>query len=574
MRAVEHMLHVLSGDLQGQSFDVGRELVVGRSTACDIFVPDRRISRRHARFYVEGRTLFVEDLQSHNGTFVNGKRVARMQLFGSDVVRIGTSQFEIAMREGGGLSGNTSQPTAHLVKPVTDVTSPDLGTMLAEEYFAALGLADTPSGQPRSEAEIEFLVRQTRNFAVLHEISKALQAGHDRDTMLDRVLGLVRKVLSADRGYVVRLDEAGRFVPLAAQTRAGTVRPDSGAVRMSETVAEQVVHDRCGIITSDAVTDERFSAAESVVLNDIRSLLAVPMLVGERVIGVIEVETTATINGFTENDLDLMTVVAGMVGAALENLDLAEQRERTIKELEQAQQKLLEAQDRLVRSEQMAAVGRVASGIAHEVKNHLAPLMLADMLRRDYPDDQDIQESAELMLEAQRRILGLVDEIRRFASGNKAEIEMGLDDLAQVAGNVIRFVRCDARVRAVELVADAPVVAEFDANRLRQVLINLIRNAVDAADPVAGVVTVRVLRDGENAVVEVQDNGRGIPAEVAARIYEPFFTTKGEHGLGLGLDISRSIVQAHGGTLEHEPAPGGGTIFRVTLPVEQPIALG
>lgn len=574
MSTVEHMLHVLSGDLQGQSFDVGRELVVGRSTACDIFVPDRRMSRRHARFYVEGRTLFVEDLQSHNGTFVNGKRVARMQLFGSDVVRVGTSQFEIAVREGGGLSGNTSQPTAHLVKPVIDVTSPDLGTMLAEEYFAALGLADTPSGQPRSEAEIEFLVRQTRNFAVLHEISKALQAGHDRDTMLDRVLGLVRKVLSADRGYVVRLDEAGRLVPLAAQTRAGTVRPDSGAVRMSETVAEQVVHDRCGIITSDAVTDERFSAAESVVLNDIRSLLAVPMLVGERVIGVIEVETTATINGFTENDLDLMTVVAGMVGAALENLDLAEQRERTIKELEQAQQKLLEAQDRLVRSEQMAAVGRVASGIAHEVKNHLAPLMLADMLRRDYPDDQDIQESAELMLEAQRRILGLVDEIRRFASGNKAEIEMGLDDLAQVASNVIRFVRCDARVRAVELVADAPVVAEFDANRLRQVLINLIRNAVDAADPVAGIVTVRVHRDGENAVVEVQDNGRGIPAEVAARIFEPFFTTKGEHGLGLGLDISRSIVQAHGGTLEHEPAPGGGTIFRVTLPVEQPIALG
>ncbi len=571
---MEHTLHVLSGDLQGQTFPVGSELVVGRSTACDIFVPDRRMSRRHARFYCEGRNLFVEDLQSHNGTFVNGKRVSRMQLFGSDVVRVGTSQFEIGVRDGADAAGHISQPTAHLIKPVTDVTSPDLGTMLAEEYFEALGLGESREGQPRSEAEIEFLVRQTRNFAVLHEISKALQAGHDRSTMLARVLGVVRKVLSADRGYVVRVDEAGGFRPLAMQTRLGTVQPESGDVRMSETVAEQVVRDRCGIITSDAVTDERFSAAESVVLNDIRSLLAVPMLVGDRVLGLIEVETTATINGFSENDLDLMTVVAGMVGAALENLDLAEQRERTIKELEHAQQQLLEAQDRLVRSEQMAAVGRVASGIAHEVKNHLAPLMLADMLRRDYPDDEDIQESAELMLEAQRRILGLVDEIRRFASGNKAEIEMALDDLAQVVRNVIRFVRCDARVRAIDLEADEVIVAEFDANRIRQVLINLIRNAADAAGAEHGIVQVRVGRVGETAFVEVQDNGPGIPVEIAARIFEPFFTTKGENGLGLGLDISRSIIQAHGGDLRHAPAPGGGTIFRIELPVEQPIELG
>ncbi len=574
-KAYEHVLHVLSGEIEGHVFSVLEELVVGRSTSCDIFIPDRRMSRRHARFYREGCNVFVEDLESHNGTYVNGKRVARMQLFRSDVVRVGTSQFEISTREVEQASDVlSSSATSHLFKPVSDVTSPDLGSMMAEDYFNALGLGAVDGGHVRTPDEIEFLVRQTRNFAVLYELSKALQAGLGRDRMLDRVLGLVRKVLKADRGFVLRVDGSGKLEPLAMQTRAGMVSIEAGHVRMSETVADQVVRERCGVITSDAVADERFSAAESVVLNDIRSLLAVPMMVGDRVTGIIEVETTARINGFTENDLDLMTIVASMIGAALENLHLAEQRENTIRELEAAQQKLLDAQGRLVRAEQMAAVGRIASGIAHEVKNHLSPLMLAEMLRRDYPDDEDIQESAELMLEAQRRILGLVDEIRRFASGTKAEITMTIDDLSAVGAKVIRFVRCDARVRAIDLrlAADNPVVAEFDANRVRQVLINLIRNAADAVDPRDGVVIVNVSRVGDTAVVEVSDNGVGIPTDVAERIFEPFFTTKGERGLGLGLDISRAIIHAHGGDLTHRPNPAGGTIFRFELPIEQPLS--
>jgi signal transduction histidine kinase len=572
---VDYTLHVLSGELEGTSVSVLGELVVGRSSSCDLFIPDRRMSRRHARFYREGRDLFIEDLQSHNGTFVNGKRVARMQLFRADVVRIGASQFEVALTELSTDPGHdTGQPTAHLIKPVTDVTSPDLDSMLAEDYFAALGL-DGDAQRPRTAAELDFLLRQTRNFAVLHEVAKALQAGLERAAMLDRVLALVRKVLRADRGFVIRIDEQGSLQPLVVQTREGSSRSPTGQVRMSETVAEQVIRGRCGVITSDAAADERFSAAESVVLNDVRSLLAVPMLVGERVLGLIEVETTGMINGFSENDLDLMTVVASMVGAALQNLELAAQRERTIGELERAQRQLIEAQERLVRSEQMAAVGRIASGIAHEVKNHLAPLLLADMLRRQYPDDEDIQESTELMLEAQRRILSLVDEIRRFAMGTKSEIAMGLEDMSQVAASVIRFVRCDARVRAIVLDLEAPssVIAEFDANRIRQVLINLIRNAADAVDPATGHVVVRVQAAAGQAIVEVQDNGRGIAPAEAARVFEPFFTTKGEHGLGLGLDISRAIVQAHGGELAHRPAPGGGTIFRITLPLEQPLDL-
>ncbi len=548
------------------------DLYVGRSTSCDVFVPDRRMSRRHARFFVEAKSLYVEDLESHNGTFVNGKRIARERLFRSDVVRIGTSQFEVAEASGASLGDSSADlPTAHLVKPMPQGTMPDMATMGPDDFFHAIGVGEPSSGQARTPEEIAFLVKQTRNFAVLHEVAKILQGGHDRATALDRVLALMCQVLKADRAYVVVQQDGGKLVSLASHVR-GAQKGGTQRVRMSETVAEVVIRDRCGVITSDAVADERFSAAESVVLNDIRSVLAVPMIVGDRVTGLIELETTLTINGFSEDDLDLLAVVASMLGTAIENLDLAQAREETIAALEAAQSQLIMAQDRLVRAEQMAAVGRIASGIAHEVKNHLSPFMLADMLRRQYPGDEDIQDAAELMLEAQKRILGLVDEIRRFANGGSTDISMSLNDLSAIAGNIIRFVRCDARIRAVdvELQAPEPVFAEFDADRLRQVLINLVRNAADAVDPRHGQVVVRVGGDDQSVWVDVEDNGVGINEDVAARIFEPFFTTKGEHGLGLGLDISRNIITAHGGELTFRPRPGGGTIFRIGLPRLQP----
>ncbi|MCO4761942.1 MAG: FHA domain-containing protein [Myxococcales bacterium] len=579
----QHELHILSGDLQGQVHVVDGELIVGRSTSCDVFIPDRRMSRRHARFYSEGRSLFVEDLESHNGTYVNGKRVARMQLFTSDVVRVGTSQFEVTAREAiedsapVQLVGDPGGLHPQLVKQVSPHTHPSLTQMLAEEYFDAIGAGGSSEADTTSPEQVRFLVQQTRNFALLHEISKVIQTMADPREMCQVVLGLILKVTRADRGFVVRVDaESGddTLVPLAVLDRKATDNPDGpmrSTLKMSETVAEQVIKERCGVITSDAMSDTRFSGAESLVLNDIHSLLAVPMVVGDRVTGLIEIENNQLINSFTENDLDLLSVVASMVGVAVENLELAQQRERTIAELQEAQEQLLKAQDQLVRSESLAAIGRFASGIAHEVKNHLAPFMLADMLARQYPEDEDVQESAELMLEAQRRILGLIDEIRHFASGASASYEIMPHDLCRVIDGVIRFVKCDARVKAMSVVfepTERPLV-DMDAGRMRQVFINLIRNAADAIDHTDGSIEIRLHEQGDQVIIEVSDNGLGINQDVAHRLFEPFFTTKGDKGLGLGLDISRKIVRAHQGALTFETNAAGGTTFRIIMPTVQ-----
>jgi signal transduction histidine kinase/pSer/pThr/pTyr-binding forkhead associated (FHA) protein len=568
-------LRAITGDLQGQVFSVDVEIVIGRSTTCGIFVPDRRISREHARVYFDGERLFVEDLESHNGVYVNGQRVAKAELFNGDLLRMGMSQFSVSglNRSDSGLVQvvhDTRPLQPRVVRPVESVPT-DLGGFVADDYFAAMGMVDTD--RYLTADRVQQLLQRTRNFAILHEISKALQRYTDLRETMPPLLDLLLQVVRGDRAAIVLLDEDGNLAPKTVRYRDRTTPPgDTGTLRISKTVADYVLTQRCAIITADASADERFSSSDSVLLANIRSLMVVPILVSNRLLGLIEVENNKNINGFDDNDLHLLTVVASMLGVGLDHLDATQARERAMAQLQATHEQLLATQERLVVSERMGLLGRLASGIAHEVKNHLSPFMLADMIASKYPQDQEIQEAAELMLEAQQRILGLVDEIRSFAAGGARQVNIAPHDLVDVIDGVLRFVRCDRAVKLADIqfaFQDRPLVF-MDAQRIRQVLINLIRNAADALPPNGGRIDIRVWTEGDNVAVEVADNGRGIASELADKVFEPFFSTKGEKGLGLGLDISRQIVQAHSGALTFESVTGVGTTFKMAIPLVPP----
>jgi signal transduction histidine kinase len=308
--------------------------------------------------------------------------------------------------------------------------------------------------------------------------------------------------------------------------------------------------------------------------SDTRSLMAAPILAQNRVLGIIQIESSHLARRFAEHDLDLLSLVASSVGVALDNLRLLERRARTIRELEASQAQLLATQQRLVRSEQLATIGRLAAGIAHEVRNHLSPFALASMIAERHPDDADLQEVAEMMRESQQHILELVNQVRAFASGAQTSGERTPIDVADVVKSVLRFLRHDDAVRTIAVTfvsdeADSPHLVSLDVRAFRQVLVNLIRNAAHAISRSEGRIEVRLVRESEHVIVEVGDNGCGIPEEVGARIFEPFFSTKGDEGLGLGLDISRKIVMDHGGRLTFTSAVGQGTTFRIALPASE-----
>jgi GAF domain-containing protein len=208
-----------------------------------------------------------------------------------------------------------------LVKPVEQAQPPSLESVLAEKLSA-----------------------QTRNFAILHEVSKRMQREHDPKQMLAAVLDLVLEVTSATRGYVALFDASGALKIEVTRTRGPRPMNPGQAFTISQTVSEHVIGRRCGVICRDASADERFQGAESLFLSDVRSLMAVPILVSDRVRGMIEVESSHLKAHFTEADLDLLSVIASTAGVSLDNLELGK---------------------KLSTSEQLAAVGRLATGIAH-----------------------------------------------------------------------------------------------------------------------------------------------------------------------------------------------------------------
>jgi signal transduction histidine kinase len=252
------------------------------------------------------------------------------------------------------------------------------------------------------------------------------------------------------------------------------------------------------------------------------------------------------------------------------------QVEQTAAKLESTHTELRAATERLVQAEQLAAVGRVVTGIAHELSRQLALVGYAEAIKSRVAGDPEIIEFADIIVNAQKRLAAMVDEIRDFAAAEAAEQRSaaGLDrepaDVAAVVDEALAIMRYDRDVRRRTIARDfqARPLAALHRNKFAQVVINLVSNAVLATEP-DDAVTVRLAVDpgAGMAVLTVCDEGTGMPPEVVARLGEPFFTTRGDRGSGLGVGICMRIVEEHGGRLTFESEPGRGTTARVTIPL-------
>jgi signal transduction histidine kinase len=222
---------------------------------------------------------------------------------------------------------------------------------------------------------------------------------------------------------------------------------------------------------------------------------------------------------------------------------------------------LAEHQRKLVASEKLAGIGRLAAGVAHEINNPLGVILgYVRLLRKRAQGelDADLRVVEEEALRCQEIVEGLLDLSRPIAAARERV------DLRELCDEVVERLD-DARLLAgVAVTVDGAAVAEAHPRKIRQVLANLVRNAAEAAGE-GGAVAVRLReRDGQ-ALVEVDDSGAGVSAAARAQLFEPFFTTK-EKGTGLGLAVSRAIARAHGGDVEAGDAPGGGARFTLALP--------
>jgi len=242
----------------------------------------------------------------------------------------------------------------------------------------------------------------------------------------------------------------------------------------------------------------------------------------------------------------------------------------------------------VVRSEQLASVGFLAAGVAHEINNPLASIAICaesleeridEVLGGEEEDEAISPEMREEIAVLRKYLQGIQDEAFRCKGITEKLLDFSRlgdsqrerTDLCELVTDVVDMVRVVGKFKEkqIEFVCDEPVIAPVCAQEIKQVALNLITNALDSLDP-GGVVNVSLATKGEYAELVVTDNGCGMTEEVLNHLFQPFFTRRRDgSGTGLGLSITFSIINDHGGKiLAHSDGPGTGSTFRVQLPRE------
>jgi signal transduction histidine kinase len=230
-------------------------------------------------------------------------------------------------------------------------------------------------------------------------------------------------------------------------------------------------------------------------------------------------------------------------------------------------------EQRLIRSERMAAAGKIASHITHEIRNPLSSIALNSELLEEEIERSLTGESAadalnlcKAMQREADRLTDITEEYLRFARLPKPVLE--LEDLNEILTSLISFISGELSGKRIDVAEDLqqPIPqVEADENQLRQAFLNLMRNASEAMARSGGTLKVSTRAPDECVEVRVSDTGIGIDSENLSKVFEPFFSTK-ESGTGLGLALTHQIIQEHGGTIDVASTPGEGTEFIIRIP--------
>ena len=417
---------------------------------------------------------------------------------------------------------------------------------------------------------------QLARMALLQEITHSIGSRHDLHSIFQVVLRSLEEHLPIDFGCVCLHSPTASTVTVEtvgaaseAQCRLlelepGTVIP-VGRNGLYRALNGSLIHEPDTAQVNSPFT-KRFAAA------GFASLVIAPLAVESSVFGVL-IAVRRSRDAFSSSDCEFLKQLSEHVALASHQAQLYNALQRTYEDLRHSQQSVMQA-------ERLRALGEMASGIAHDINNAISPVSLySEMLMTSEPQ---LSEAGRNRLATMRRaiedVAGTIERMREFYRPREAEREFKHLDFAAAIEQVVQLT--EPRWRALpqqrgvviqlrkELAASLPNVMGDDIE-LRDALTNLVFNAVDAM-PEGGALTLRtraVDQGGSPAVqVEVADTGIGMDEETRRRCIEPFFTTKGLRGTGLGLASVYGMLQRHDARLDIDSAPGRGTTIRMTFP--------
>ena len=528
------ILTVIQGPDKGRRFELPdhEPQLIGRSSEA-LQLTDRTISRRQSELTPDDGRWYINDLNSANGTYVNGTRVQERQLLRSgDQIRSGNTLllFGVEASQVRGGMVRTAEIDAHV-----------------ERVFASNDDSVIMAVPEPSEAAVVQL-------KVIYELTQLIASVADRDELIERVMNLIFETFQADRGFIVLQEDPEVWSdPVTTRYRQPTDHQEQEHIPVSRTIIHHVLTKSEGVLSSNAMSDERFSPGDSVQRYGIRSALCAPIKFKDKLFGVIHLDSQIINYTFTEDQLRLLTAIGVHTGLALANAELyAEQLKR----------------------ERLAAVGQTVASLSHSIRNILQGMRGgADVVELGLRKDsmQVLRNGWQIVARNLDRIYELTMNMLAYSKQRKPDLD--LTNIHNVVEEVTQMVQKQYDGKSVALITDfdqdMPPVP-LDAMGIHQSILNLLNNALDAAEPHTGVVSVGTKYEAGTHYVHlrVSDNGVGMSRVQLKQLFQPFHSTKGQSGTGLGLVVTKKVVEEHGGTITVESKPQQGTTFELALPTQ------
>ncbi|GMW01693.1 MAG: hypothetical protein AMXMBFR84_28300 [Candidatus Hydrogenedentota bacterium] len=494
----------------------GKVCVIGRSKKADLFIPDSTISRQHALVKIaNGNELIIEDCGSTNGVYVNGTQVSASAISEGDLITVGA--YTLVVR--------ALDDTTDRVESVKETQF--VGGESSQRISAALKVKHSPE-----------------HYEALYKVALLLGENTELNTLLREVLATVLEALPAMRGNltVVSRDQGQREINETIYLGEAGDFPD-----LPVALATYVMNRRSPLLTRDAGAETRIPVA-AVHGRSTWPLVCVPLCGTQGGLGTIYFDGRPDDKPFQDRDLQFLTAVAHVISVSIENRHLI---------------------DGILRQERLAALGRGIAGISHDVRNVLIGIKVgAEMLSQldSSAGQKHINKAVGIIRKSADQVETYLTELLNFVRQNNVVCRPTF--VHGLLSDAIELVKPQAEELGVEIeyMGGGFEPASLDALQMQRVVVNLLKNAVEACAGRDGKVIVTSEARSGKLYLRIRDNGTGIHQQDLEHLFEPFFSKKGSAGTGLGLAISSRIVEQHGGRIRVSSEVGKGTVFTIILP--------
>ncbi|MFC1560184.1 ATP-binding protein [Candidatus Margulisiibacteriota bacterium] len=380
----------------------------------------------------------------------------------------------------------------------------------------------------------------------LKELSRTARLIAGIDDLLDKILISIVDVIKIKNASAYVLDKrSGKFL------LRKTLNPGSHISTLNSEAIEQLKEKKEAVICEDA---EKMSADIAGFMKETDSAVIFPIMVKNELMGILSLGEKLSGEVYSGEDIDLLSTLCNQIGVSIENAMLYEDA--------------MEAQQHLYQADKLATLGTLAAGLAHEIKNPIAAIKgFSQVIDKaiEEGDKEVIKDFKDVVPRQLDRINKIVEKLLTLSKPYKIEREqVKINDVLE---EIIKLVEKQAMKQRVEIVSDLGGLPDIlaDYNQLTQAFLNLILNGIQSM-PNGGIIRIRTGIEQGKIVVEIADNGIGIPSERLSHIFDPFYTTK-DGGSGIGLATTKKTIKDYHGDIRVESEEGKGAVFTVILPV-------